>query len=290
MLAVGKVALWGVWYGSAPACPAQCFESPRFFVTAEVQGHVPSAHIAVALLADGSTTKRGHDREQLWACVRALYAMQDVRGRFALSADPDWLLHHAMATFAVLEAARLSPSRRVLQLAQPAVRVLLERLAHGVDTDVEVLLWSHWIARSAARADATRELATGLAVEVRRRFAAGDVRVPGDHRERCAAAALACCLGGPWQAEWRRLAAKAAASPLAEAYLAAAVACAYGMRVPWPEFARPLGRSISAQADGVLQEPDPLRRAHILLASSFYFRHCKLVCASVAAARPRRKN
>lgn len=105
----------------------------------------------LAWLGDGSCSRSGPYRTAVRKVLVWLMAQQDEKGRFALRADPDWLLDHAMATYAVLENLRLteyslekswSPvlaAAAVLTAEVPRVRPA---------PDFELRLWATMVGRS----------------------------------------------------------------------------------------------------------------------------------------------
>ncbi len=117
----------------------------------------------LGILADGSTLQSGPFRAQLRKACHWLRQNQDGQGRFALHTEPDWLLDHAMATYAVLEAARLGKETPSAGQSS-AIDALTVGLRHqrGRDVAVELLLWSEMCARSAAALQADEEWAAHL--------------------------------------------------------------------------------------------------------------------------------
>lgn len=67
-----------------------------------------NAFVLLAYLSDGNTLRSGPRREQAKGAFLWLRRVLDDKGRFALRADPQWLLDHAIATYAWVESMRLS--------------------------------------------------------------------------------------------------------------------------------------------------------------------------------------
>lgn len=109
-----------------------------------------TALAVLALLADGSTLRSGPHKTPLKNAVVWLRAQLDQRGRLALSTAPQWILDHAIGTYALCEAGRRSRYRTLRPPVGMAITSLVEhlqRLRH--DVDPEILLWTRMIARSA---------------------------------------------------------------------------------------------------------------------------------------------
>lgn len=109
-----------------------------------------TAFAILALLADGSTLRSGLQKDPLKRAVIWLRTQQDERGRFGLSPEPDWILDHAIGTYALCEAGRCSRYVILHDKVAEAIASLvdhLQRMRRGVDP--ELLLWSRMIARSA---------------------------------------------------------------------------------------------------------------------------------------------
>lgn len=87
------------------------------------------AWLLLAMLGDGSTMRAGPSRLQIRHGVGWLVKQQDDRGRFALRADPEWLGDQAVATYALIEAARLSRYRLRVPTAARATAALARELA-----------------------------------------------------------------------------------------------------------------------------------------------------------------
>jgi hypothetical protein len=116
----------------------------------------------LALLGDGSTMRAGPFREQVTGGLRWLLAGLDAQGRLRLRPDPGWLLDHAMGTYALAEAVRLSPLRGVVCTAtSAAARALATELARmRPPPGIELRLWAELVARSlSAAADAAGDAA-----------------------------------------------------------------------------------------------------------------------------------
>lgn len=156
-----------------------------------------TAWMLLAHLGDGSTMHRGRARNSIKATVRWLLAQQDDKGRLALRADPAWLLDHAMATYALAEALRLSSYRTLAEPVQRAVVALerqwaLTRPAPGV----ELRLWGEGLVRSLQGGEAELEVradtgevmtTTRLGADALRQFLQPlPVRAPSSQHERAA--------------------------------------------------------------------------------------------------------
>jgi hypothetical protein len=111
--ALVAVALACTVLGQSPSFLSRAQQENGRWPAAEFGG-VPEADLRVnallllAHLADGSTTREGPRRDQVSRSLAWLQSQQDAEGRFLLRADPTWLLDHAMATYAVAEAMRLT--------------------------------------------------------------------------------------------------------------------------------------------------------------------------------------
>jgi len=79
---------------------------------------------ALAFLGDGNTLRSGPYKDQLKRAVRWLLDQQDSRGLIGSSASHDFIYGHAIATYALVEAAGLSEYR----LIRPAVQKALDYL------------------------------------------------------------------------------------------------------------------------------------------------------------------
>lgn len=114
-----------------------------------------TALMALGLLADGQTMRRGPHRAALKKAIQWLRKVQDDQGRFWLQTEPDWILDHAMATYALCEAARTAPYATLRNNVAPALAVLIRHLSlPRHDADAELLLWCEMCARSAAAFEA----------------------------------------------------------------------------------------------------------------------------------------
>ncbi|MCA8963613.1 MAG: hypothetical protein KDC48_01930 [Planctomycetes bacterium] len=67
-----------------------------------------NALVLLAYLGDGNTLRSGPYKNQVKGAYRWLRSVLDDKGRFALRADPQWLLDHAIATYAWVESMRAS--------------------------------------------------------------------------------------------------------------------------------------------------------------------------------------
>lgn len=99
--------------------------------------------VLLALLADGSTMRRGPNRSPIRLGTKWLRERIDAQGRFALSTDAAWIGDHALATLAFAEVTRLSESRLLLEQVVRSVDFLAEHLAHPrVSSSPELVAWS----------------------------------------------------------------------------------------------------------------------------------------------------
>ncbi len=154
----------------------------------------------LALLGDGSTMRAGPYREQVKGALRWLLAGQDAQGRLRLRPDPEWLLDHAMGTYALAEAVRLSPLKGVVcTAALAAARALAAELGRmRPQPGIELRLWAELVARSLSAAagaagDAAAHAAGLREVAALLRTTATGLRAvePAGSRERAAALLLA---------------------------------------------------------------------------------------------------
>lgn len=170
---------------------------------AELRVH---ALLLLALVSEGSTSRRGPQRTVVKAAVRHLYALQDGRGRLLLRGDPDWLLDHALGSCALVEHARLAEARQreswtPVLAAVAALREGIGRQPRGIGA--ELALWARWTAMALHRAAGTvgnadgrmADTLQGAAWQLRNTVALLPVVSPESQRDR-AAAFLAAELGG----------------------------------------------------------------------------------------------
>lgn len=109
----------------------------------------------LALLGDGSTLRSGPYRTRVRDGVRWLRAQLDEQGRFALRTDPGWPLDHAIATYALAEAFRLSTYRTLRPQVEAAVATLVRHVATARPRPgVELRLWCALVEQSLRAADA----------------------------------------------------------------------------------------------------------------------------------------
>jgi hypothetical protein len=122
-----------------------------------------TALMMLGLLADGTTLRSGPYRAPLRNAMRWLHKNQDKQGRFAFHSDTDWILDHAMATYAVVEAARLGKQKPYASWLS-AIDALTIGLRHqrGRDVAMELLLWAEICARSGASLQAKGKWADSL--------------------------------------------------------------------------------------------------------------------------------
>jgi hypothetical protein len=158
---VAALVLAGGMRGAqAQAAPAETGFLP---VPQDVDGHWPalglgsesaadlrvSAWIILSILGDGSTLKSGPHRSALCASVRWLQRQQDAAGRLGLRADADWLLDHAMATYALCEAIQgLRPPKASAPALAAAAALQREVARARPAPGVEVRLWCRMVAQS----------------------------------------------------------------------------------------------------------------------------------------------
>lgn len=103
----------------------------------------------LAGLGDGSTLRMGPQRASLKKAVLWLRANQDRQGRYRLRGDPDWALDHAIATYAVVEAMRLSCYRTLATDVRAATGALADQLVVARPAaDQELRLWAEMIVAS----------------------------------------------------------------------------------------------------------------------------------------------
>lgn len=87
--------------------------------------------MCLAILGDGSTLDTGPFANALSRGIDWLLKQQDPKGRLGLRTEPDWLLDHVMACYALAEAVRLSQSAAALRLEAPLCNAI-EALIDGV--------------------------------------------------------------------------------------------------------------------------------------------------------------
>jgi hypothetical protein len=146
----------------------------------------------LAQLGDGSTLRSGPRRLVVTDVVKWLLAEQDDRGRIRLRTDPDWLLDHAMATFALAEAMR---SSSCAWLGAPVRAATMHLAEHIVvvrpPPGPELRLWCELLATSLLRIEALsdergpRHFEVGAAT-LAAGFAALPEVAPATDRERAA--------------------------------------------------------------------------------------------------------
>jgi hypothetical protein len=108
-----------------------------------------SAWMALSLAGEGCSLGRGGLSAQLRSTVHWLLAQQDGQGRIGLRADCDWLLDHAMATYALCEATFDSRSANAAGPVLAAVAALQrEVLRMRPAPGVELRLWGELVAKS----------------------------------------------------------------------------------------------------------------------------------------------
>lgn len=123
-----------------------------------------NAWIALAMLGDDWTARANAQQKPVLAVVDWLCAQQDPVGRLLPRADGDWLLDHAIATFALAEAQRLAPAEaRAGHLADAVTALIWGFSKAPANSPGEVQLWGFLVAKSlrmgrdsAARASADR--------------------------------------------------------------------------------------------------------------------------------------
>jgi len=113
-----------------------------------------TALAVLARIAGGSTPRSGPYRDEIRQAVQWLRSQQDQRGRLSLRTDPDWVFDHALATYALCEAARTSRFERLGEPVARALGVLAEHLAQARPApEPELLLWCRFSARSVRATD-----------------------------------------------------------------------------------------------------------------------------------------
>lgn len=148
------------------------WSAARFGGKAEADLRV-NALLMLALLADGSTSRNGPFRPQVRQCRAWLLKQQDGNGNLQLRADPDWLLDHAIACYALAEDFRLAKRAKgygveVVVKVLGALRARLE-IARPAPS-AELRLWTTLCAQSlhASGKDRAFEEAAAAAVSALR--------------------------------------------------------------------------------------------------------------------------
>jgi hypothetical protein len=152
------------------------WSAPRFGGKAEADLRV-NALVMLALLADGSTSRNGPSRQQVRDCRSWLMKQQDSNGNLLLRADPDWLLDHAIACYALAEDLRLAKRAKAagVEAVVKALGVLRTRLEIARPSpSAELRLWTTMCMQSlrASAKDRTDEEAAAAAVTALRGAAA----------------------------------------------------------------------------------------------------------------------
>lgn len=151
------------------------WSAPRFGGKAEADLRV-NGLVMLALLADGSTSRNGPFRQQVRDCGSWLLKQQDDNGNLLLRADPDWLLDHAIACYALAEDLRLA--RRTKTYGVEGVAKVLGALRMRLEIarpspSAELRLWTTMCMQSlrASAKDRTDEEAAAAAVTALRGLA-----------------------------------------------------------------------------------------------------------------------
>ncbi|MCA8944176.1 MAG: hypothetical protein KDB80_16545, partial [Planctomycetes bacterium] len=115
--------------------------------------------LVLTLLAEGVTPDDSSFGRSLRLGTDWLRSRLDEKGRIGLHDGPDWLLDHAIATYALCETARLTQQPEVRALLDPTLEALRTNLVKTRQSaDTELITWSSMCARSAARVE--RDLPT----------------------------------------------------------------------------------------------------------------------------------
>jgi len=110
-------------------------------------------------IGDPSTPLGGFRSRQRRLALWWLNYQQDASGRFGLRADPDWLLDHAMATYAFAEAMRTANDAWLAVLVRPAAAALQHEVAIARPAvDDEVRLWCELVVRSLRATELHRQI------------------------------------------------------------------------------------------------------------------------------------
>jgi hypothetical protein len=105
--------------------------------------------LLLAHLGDGSSLTTGPQREVVQRAVQWLRSQQDAKGRIGLRAEPGWLLDHAIATWALAEALRLSAAPMLAADVRRAAAALGEQIDRVRPAPgVELRLWCTMVAQS----------------------------------------------------------------------------------------------------------------------------------------------
>ncbi len=106
--------------------------------------------MCLAILGDGSTLDTGPFANALSRGIDWLLKQQDPKGRLGLRTEPDWLLDHVMACYALAEAVRLSQSAAAARLEAPlcnAVTALIDAVSSTrPPVGIEPRLWCEMLA------------------------------------------------------------------------------------------------------------------------------------------------
>lgn len=132
-----------------------CAGAPEEAGMADADLHT-TALTTLSILGDGATLNGGRFCAPLERAVLWLRRQQDAAGRFGLRTDPSWWVDHAIATFAISEAARTSANRSLRPSIEGGIAFLVDHLRR-LDRRVDpvLLLWCRLAASSALRVEQT---------------------------------------------------------------------------------------------------------------------------------------
>lgn len=271
LLACSLASAQETWFSARVQEADGHWSAARFGGKAEADLRV-NALLLLHYLAEGETAQNGPHRQVVRNAMRWLHAQQDKNGCFALRADPEWLLDHAMATYGVAEELRLAQRWDPEALAHvlSACGALCRQLPVARPRPAaEVHLWVELCARSLralAKAASAQGDAEALAIAASLAVAADDLRgaaaklpAPEPKTPRDRAAALlqrelaGSTLGDTLPVEWP---ADLLADPLTTFYVTVAVYLRGGK--PWSLVSAELQKSVlKVQVTEGVEAADP---------------------------------
>ncbi len=101
-----------------------------------------TALVCLAIIADKSTMRSGPYKKSLTNGIRWLRTKQDDHGRFDHHTEPDWILDHTIASYAIAEACLTAAMPQLRKNTSEALRAMADHLSQLKRAPTEVLLWS----------------------------------------------------------------------------------------------------------------------------------------------------